>query len=99
MKSIRIQAFILTFSFMMPLVFNSITMLTDTSDNYELFEYSTEEEENSDTQEGTENIDDFLLHDQLDLAIIGIRDFEYFARNKEFISISGDTLTPPPKFS
>ena len=102
MKNVRILAVFLVFVFTMPLVFDSITRLRDTSVNYVLFEYPADEERSGERESKTtdriDDIDEFILHNQLNLAITGVIDFEYFARNKEFISISTDILTPPPKF-
>ena len=87
---------------MMPLIFSSIARLSDTSDNYVLYEYPANEEQSSERESNNTvsmvDIDEFMLHNKLNLAIIGAIDFEYFARNKEFVSISKDILTPPPKF-
>jgi len=98
-KNVRILAVFLVFVFTMPLVFTSIT---NTSDNYVLFEYPAEEERSGERESKTtdriDDIDEFMLHNQLNLAITGVIDFEYFERNKEFVSISRDILTPPPKF-
>ncbi len=90
------------FVFTMPLVFTSIARLSDTSVNYVLFEYPADEDQScereSNTKEEMDDIDEFMLHNQLDLVITRGIDFDYFARNKEFISISTDILTPPPNF-
>ena len=87
---------------MMPLIFTSIARLSDTSDSYVLSEYPVNEEQSSQRESNNTvsmvDIDEFMLHNKFNLAIIGAIDFEYFARNKEFVSISRDILTPPPKF-
>ncbi len=84
---------------MMPIVFTSIA---NTRDNYVLFEYPADEEQSGERESnGTDkidNIDEFMTLNQLDLAIAGAIDFEYFARNKELVNIIRDILTPPPKF-
>jgi len=101
-KNVRILAVFLVFVFTMPLVFTSIARLSDTSVNYVLFEYPADEvqsgERESNTKEEMDDIDEFMLHNQLDLAITGAIDFEYYERSKEFVNISTDILTPPPKF-
>jgi len=98
-KCVRILAVVVVIVFMAPLVFSSIT---NTSDNYVQSEYPAEEERSgereSNTKDRIDDIDEFVLHNKLNLAIIGGNDFAYSARNKEFVNISRDILTPPPKF-
>ncbi len=100
-KSVRILAVFLVIVLMMPLVSTSITKMGYIDDKYELSENYAEEEQrdkrDSETKEGMEDIDEFMLHNQFDLAITRVIDSEYFARNKEFVSIIRDILTPPPE--
>ena len=97
-KCVRILAVVVVIVFMTPL-FSSIT---NTSDNYVQSEYPAEEERSGERESKTtdriDDIDEFMLHNKLNLAIIGVNDFAYSARNKEFVNISRDILTPPPKF-
>ena len=98
-KNVRILAVVVVIIFMTPLVFSSIT---NTSDNYVQYEYPAEEERSGERESNTtdtiDDIDESMLHNKLNLAIIGVNDFAYSARNKEFVNISRDILTPPPKF-
>ncbi len=87
---------------MAPLVFTSIIKLGDAGDKYNLCENFPEEERKSDREsgekEGKGDLEEFISHNWHDLATLGDKSSESLWKNKEFVSLGNDVLTPPPEF-
>jgi len=102
MKIARIQAGFLVFVLIMPLVFTSITTLGDPGNKYDLCENFPEEERKGDRgsgeKEGKGDFEEFMFHEQHDLATLEDKNSKSLSRNNELVSIGRNVLTPPPEF-
>ena len=98
---LRIQAVVLAFLLVMPVVFTSIVNLGDTDYRSELcgnFPEEEKEERKSDRDREVDEVEKFVSHHRHDFSSFASGNLATLSACNLFASINGDVLTPPPEF-
>ena len=99
---LRIQALLLAFMLVMPVVFTSITEWGNTDYRTEFCDTfpgeEREEREERKTEKEKDVIEEFDLGHQNQMGILCGSNSKYLSASNLLASVSDDVLTPPPEF-